>query len=137
MNLQKTENFIFMHKTAVCIVLLAVMLCCLAVSAASDYLNKTVPASAGINYTIKDESGKNGYAALGSQKDAMDFGRICINNCCPYTGSASFYISENANGGYNVYRDGADMKFDRCYTLYPCAVIDRSGNVRVNIHKKF
>lgn len=135
MNIYEAEDFIFEHKITICIILIVIMVCCLIVTALNDFIIGFVPASAGMNYIIKDESGINKENMVAGRDEAMEFGRICINNSCSSADDSSFHISDNSEGIYTIYQDRAEIDFDEYYKIYPCAVIDSNGNVTVSLHK--
>lgn len=131
MNIQKTEDFISKYKLPVCIVMTVMILCCFAVTLADGF--RALPASGGVSYIITDESGGD---IIRGREDAMEFGRICINNLYPEVRDSSFYISD-AGGVYIVYQDRADTYFDEYYKIYPYAAITAEGNVTVSLCRRF
>lgn len=131
MNIQKAERFISEYKLPVCIVLTVIMLCCFAVTIADGL--RAVPVSAGESFIAAD--GADGDIIQG-REDAMEFGRICIDNRYPGISDSAFYISDSG-GVYTVYQDRADTYFDEYYKIYPYAAITPGGRVFVSICRKF
>ncbi len=137
MNIQNAENFIYKHKLPVCAVLLVTIVCCLCITTAEDFAEKSAAVSHGVSYTIRNEYGQCVNIGPDEREEVMEFGRICLNNVCTAANESTFNISGNDSGVYTVYEDRGSTGFYDYYNLYPHAVISSSGKIDIHIHRRF